>query len=76
MCNVFRELNCNQMITVSGEEHLENLVLIQRLYCKRNSFSFRIMRYNDLKQTNTLFLPENRNQNVSNFANAICIHVA
>ena len=24
MCNVFRELNCNQKITVSGDEHLES----------------------------------------------------
>ena len=39
-------------------------------------FRSEIMRYNDLEQTNTLFLRENRNQNASNFANAICIHVA
>ena len=26
MCNIFRELNCNQTITVSWDEHLENLV--------------------------------------------------
>ena len=41
MCNVFRELNCKQTITVSWDERLENLVLIQLLYCKRNTFSFR-----------------------------------
>ena len=43
---------------------------------KETPFRSEIMRYNDLEQTNTLFLRENRNQNASNFANAICIHVA
>ena len=43
---------------------------------KETPFGLEIMRYNDLEQTNTLFLRENRNQNASNFANAICIHVA
>ena len=41
MCHVFRELNCNQTITVSWDEHLENLVSILHIYCKRNTFSFR-----------------------------------
>ena len=41
---------------------------------KETPFRLEIMRYNDLEQTNTLFLRENRNQNASNFANAICIH--
>ena len=36
---------------------------------KETPFRSEIMRYNDLKQTNTLFLRENRNQNASNFAN-------
>ena len=35
------ELNCNQTITVSWEEHRENLVSIQHIYYKRNTFSFR-----------------------------------
>ena len=39
VCNIFRELNCKQTI-VSWDKHLENLVLIQHLYCKRNTFSF------------------------------------
>ena len=26
MCNIFRELNCNQTITIPWDEHLENLV--------------------------------------------------
>ena len=43
---------------------------------KETPFRSEIMRYNDLEQTNTLFLRENRNQNASNSANAICIHVA
>ena len=43
---------------------------------KETPFRSEIMRYNDLEQTNTLFLREIRNQNASNFANAICIHVA
>ena len=65
MCNIFGELNCDQTITISWDEHLENLVYIQLLYCKRNTFSFRnhdrgIMTLN--KQTNTFFLHENRNQ--------------
>ena len=38
---------------------------------KETPFLSEIMRYNDLEQTNTLFLRENRNQNASNFANAI-----
>ena len=42
---------------------------------KRTPFRSEIMRYNDLEQTNTLFLRGNRNQNASNSANAICIHV-
>ena len=33
---------------------------------KETPFHSQIMRYNDLKQTNTLFLRENRNQNASN----------
>ena len=70
------KLNCNQTITVSWDEHLENLVSVQHLYSKKNTFRSEIMRYNDLEQTNTLFLRENRNQNASNSANAICIHVA
>ena len=36
---------------------------------KETPFRSEIMRYNDLEQTNTLFLRENRNQNASNFAN-------
>ena len=43
---------------------------------KETPFRSEIMRYNDLEQTNTLFLRENRNQNASNSANAICLHVA
>ena len=43
---------------------------------KKNTFRTEIMRYNDLEQTNTLFLRENRNHNASNSANASCIHVA
>ena len=44
---------------------------------KKNTFSFRNHEvYNDLEQTNTPFLRENRNQNASKSANAICIHVA
>ena len=43
---------------------------------KETPFRLQIMRYNDLEQTNTLFLPETRNQNASNFTNTICIHVA
>ena len=43
---------------------------------KETPFRSEIMRYNDLEQTNTLFLRENRSQNAGNFANAICIHVA
>ena len=43
---------------------------------KETPFRSEITRYNDLKQTNMLFLRENRNQNGSNFANPICIHVA
>ena len=71
------KLNCNQTIAVSWDEHLENLVSIQHLYCKKNTpFRSEIMRYNDLEQTNTFFLRENRNQNTSNSANAICLHVA
>ena len=46
------------------------------LILQKNTFRSEIMRYNDLEQTNTLFLRENRNQNASNSANAICIHVA
>ena len=38
MCNVFRELNWNQTITVSWDEHLENFVPIQHICCKRNTF--------------------------------------
>ena len=74
-CNVFR--TPRQTITVSGDEHLENLVSMQHLFCKETPFRseiMKIMRYNDLEQTSTLFLRENRNQNASNFANAICIH--
>ena len=41
MCHVFRELNCNQTITVSWDEHVENLISIQHIYRKRNTFSFR-----------------------------------
>ena len=70
------KLKCNQTITVSWDEHLENLVSVQHLYSKKNTFRSEIMRYNDLEQTNTLFLRENRNQNASNSSNAICIHVA
>ena len=76
MYNVFRELNCNQTITVSSDEHVENLVSIQHLYCKETPFRSEVMRYKDLEQTNKLFLRENRNQNASNFVNAFCIHVA
>ena len=78
MCNIFRELNCNQTITVSWDEHLENLVSYSTYTAKETPFRSEIMRYmyNNLEQTNTLFLRENRNQNASNFANAICIHVA
>ena len=36
---------------------------------KETLFRSEIMRYNDLEQTNTLVLRENRNQNASNFAN-------
>ena len=36
---------------------------------KETPFRSEIMKYNDLEQTNTLFLRENRNQNASNFAN-------
>ena len=43
---------------------------------KETPFRSEIMRYNDLEQINRLFLRENRNQNASNFAHAICIHVA
>ena len=73
---ILTKLNCNLTIAVSWDEHLENLVSIQHLYCKKTPFRSEIMRYNDLEQTNTLFLRENRNQNASNFANAMCIHVA
>ena len=38
---------------------------------KETPFRSEIMRYNDLEQTNTLFLRENRNQNTSNFANSV-----
>ena len=41
MRNVFKELNGNQTITVSWDEHLENIVSIQHLYCKRSTFSFK-----------------------------------
>ena len=68
--------NCNQTITVSWDGHLENLVSYSTYTVKQTPFRSEIMRYNDLEQTNTLFLRENRNQNASNFANAICIHVA
>ena len=43
---------------------------------KETPFRSEIMRYNDLEQTNTLLLCDNRNQNVSNFVKAIYIHVA
>ena len=59
----------------SWDEHLENLVSIQHLHWKRNTFLFR-NRKNNLKQTNTLFLREKRNQNASSFLNAIWISVA
>ena len=36
---------------------------------KETPFRSEIMRYNDLEQTNTLFLRENSYQNASNFAN-------
>ena len=73
MCNMFRD----QTITVSWDEHLENLVSIQQLNtAKETPFRSEIMRYNDLEQTNTLFLRENRNQSASKLPNAICIHVA
>ena len=42
---------------------------------KETPFRSEIMRYNDLEQTNTLFLRENRNQNASNFANVFAVHV-
>ena len=60
------------MITVCWDERLENLVSMHHLHvlCKKIPFRSEIMRYNDLEQTNTLFLRENRNQNASNFANA------
>ena len=35
---------------------------------KETPFRSEIMRYNDLEQTSTLFLRENRNQNATNFA--------
>ena len=74
--HVFRELNCNQTITVSWDEHLEISFQYSIYTAKETPSRSEIMRYNDLEQTNTLFLRENRNQNASNFANAICIHVA
>ena len=40
MGNVFRELNCNQTITVSGDEHLENLVSIQQQYFRESATIF------------------------------------
>ena len=57
MRNVFKELNGNQTITVSWDEHLENIVSIQHLYCKETPFRSKIMRYNDLdKQTRSFFV--------------------
>ena len=35
------KLKCNQTITVSWDEHLENLVSVQHLYSKKKHFSFR-----------------------------------
>ena len=77
MCNIFRELN----IVTKRLPFLEmNILKISFHYstyaAKETPFHSEIMRYNHLEQTNTLFPRENRNQNASNFANAICIHVA
>ena len=54
---ILTKLNCNLTIAVSWDEQLENLVSVQHLYSKKkNTFRSEIMRYNDLEQTNTLFL--------------------
>ena len=62
MCNIFRELNCNQTITVSWDEHLEISFQYRTYAAKETPFRSEIMRNNDLEQTNTLFLRENRNR--------------
>ena len=77
MCNVYSE----SWIVIKRLPFLGmNILKISFQYstytAKETSFRSEIMRYNDHKQTNTLFLRENRNQNPSNFTNAIYIHVA
>ena len=104
MCNVFGELTgiVNKRIPFLGMNILKISFQYSTYTAKETPFRSEIMRYNDLEQTNTLFLRENRNQNASknsiwrlnllrcersleeispapqasNFANAICIHVA
>ena len=60
----------NQTITVSWDEHLKISFQFSTYTAKKTPFRSEIMRYNDLEQTNTLFLRENRNQNAGNSANA------
>ena len=77
MCKVFRELNCNQTDDSRFLGWTSWKSRFNTAYtAKETPFGSEITRYNDLEQTNTLFLRKNRNQNASNFANTICIHVA
>ena len=73
MCNVIRD---TKRLPFLGTNILKISFQYSIYTAKETPFRSEIMRYNDLEQTNTLFLRENRNQNASNFANAICIHVA
>ena len=69
MCNGIQSWVVNKRLPFLGMNILKISFQYSTYTAKETPFRSEIMRYNDLEQTNTLFLRENRNQNASNFAN-------